>query len=63
MRRSALLLVCLLGCAGSAADHERLGDTAYGQGEYATALEEYRAAARDTTQGRIWAKLGAACPN
>ncbi len=60
MKRPTLLLVLLLGCAGSAADHERLGDTAYGQGEYATALEEYRAAARDTTEGRIWSKLGAA---
>jgi len=46
----------LLGCAGSAADHERLGDTAYATGEYTSALEEYRAAARDA---RVWAKLGA----
>jgi tetratricopeptide (TPR) repeat protein len=55
-----LLLVFLAGCAGSAADHERLGDTAYGQAEFATALGEYRAVARDGAEPRVWAKLGAA---
>lgn len=54
------LLVLALACGGSAADHERLGDTAYGLGEYGTALEEYRAAARDGDRARVWAKLAAA---
>lgn len=60
MRRWLLPLVVLAACAGSAADHERLGDTAYGQGEYGTALDEYRAASRRATEARLWAKLGAA---
>lgn len=60
MKGRLLPLVFLLGCAGAAADHERLGDAAYGQAEYATALDEYRAAARDQNDARIFAKLGAA---
>ncbi len=60
MKRWALPLVFLLACNGSAADHERLGDTAYGQGEYATALDEYRTASRNEADARLWAKLGAA---
>jgi tetratricopeptide (TPR) repeat protein len=55
-----LSLVLLAGCAGSAADHERLGDTAYDQGDFAAALSEYREATRAQTNGRAWAKLGAA---
>jgi tetratricopeptide (TPR) repeat protein len=58
--RRALLLVLLLACASSAADHERLGDTAYGQADFATALGEYRTVASDGADPRIWAKLGAA---
>jgi tetratricopeptide (TPR) repeat protein len=58
--RWVLPVVLLLGCAGSAADHERLGDSAYGQADFATALAEYRAVARDGADPRIWAKLGAA---
>jgi tetratricopeptide (TPR) repeat protein len=53
-------VLLLAACGGTAADHERLGDTAYGQGEYTTALAEYRAAARTAREGRAWAKLGAA---
>lgn len=60
MKRWALPLVFLVACIGSAADHERLGDTAYGQGEYSTALDEYRAASRNDADARLWAKLGAA---
>jgi tetratricopeptide (TPR) repeat protein len=55
-----LPLVLLAGCAGSAADHERLGDTAYGLGDFTTAMGEYRAVAHDASNGRVWAKLGAA---
>jgi tetratricopeptide (TPR) repeat protein len=53
-----VLLTLLVACAGSAADHERLGDTAYANAEYTTALQEYRAAARGR-EARVWAKLGA----
>ncbi len=53
-------MVLLSGCAGSAADHERLGDTAYSQGEYVVALDEYRAAARGDAQAQLLAKLAAA---
>lgn len=60
MNRWAVAFVFLLGCTGSAADHERLGDGAYALGEYGTALEEYRAAARRDDNARVWAKLGAA---
>ncbi len=61
MSRWALSFVLLVAaCAGSAADHERLGDTAYVQGEYTSALDEYRAAARSKADARLWAKFGAA---
>jgi tetratricopeptide (TPR) repeat protein len=60
VKRWALPLLLLVACTGSAADHERLGDTAYGVGEYASALDEYRAASRSETDARLWAKLGAA---
>jgi len=60
VKRWALPLVFLAACTGSAANHERLGDTAYGQGEYAAALDEYRAAGRNEADARLWAKLGAA---
>lgn len=60
MKEWPLLLVLVVGCGGSAADHERLGDAAYAQGEFSTALEEYRAAARRDDGARVWAKLAAA---
>jgi tetratricopeptide (TPR) repeat protein len=55
-----LPVILLAGCSGSASDHERLGDTAYEQSDWAAALGEYREASRDQTNGRPWAKLGAA---
>ncbi|HEY7684177.1 MAG TPA: tetratricopeptide repeat protein [Gemmatimonadales bacterium] len=60
MKAGPLALVLLAGCFGSAADHERLGDTSYQQGDFAAALSEYRAAVRDKTNAGAWAKLGAA---
>jgi tetratricopeptide (TPR) repeat protein len=60
VKRWVFSFVLLTGCAGSAADHERLGDTAYGQGEYTVALDEYRAATRGEATAGLWAKLGAA---
>ena len=59
MKGWLLPLVLAVGCSGSAADHERLGDAAYAQAEYATALGEYRAAARDASATGVWAKLAA----
>jgi tetratricopeptide (TPR) repeat protein len=53
-------LLLTVACSGSASDHERLGDTAYEQSDFAAALGEYREASRDQTNGRPWAKLGAA---
>ena len=36
------LLVVLLSCTRSAANHEELGDRAYAAGQYADALAEYQ---------------------
>ena len=55
-----MLLLLVAACSGSASDHERLGDAAYSDGDYSTALGEYRAAARNRNEGRVWAKLGSA---
>jgi tetratricopeptide (TPR) repeat protein len=60
VRARLLPLVLLLSCTGAAADHERLGDVAFGQADFATALGEYRTAARDKEDARVLAKLGAA---
>lgn len=60
MKGWVLSLVLLAGCGGSAANHEALGDLAYTQGEFSTALSEYRAATRTGNSARVWAKRGAA---
>lgn len=57
--RTAALVSLLLGCGGPSADHERLGDEAYREGQYQRALAEYQAASAQG-RARIWAKLGAA---
>jgi tetratricopeptide (TPR) repeat protein len=49
----------LAGC-GQAGDHERLGDTSYGEGRYAQALAEYRLGLEKDPDARLWAKAGAA---
>lgn len=54
------MLVALWTGCGSAGDHERLGDEAYGQSRYAQALAEYRQALAEDPDARIWAKAGAA---
>lgn len=59
MKGWLLPLLVIVGCSGSAANHERLGDTAYAQAEYVTALGEYQAAARDANAIGVWAKLAA----
>lgn len=53
-------VVLLLGCNGAAADHEQLGDRAYGAGRLQAALAEYQAAVRTDPRPRIWGKIGTA---
>jgi hypothetical protein len=53
-----LLLLAVTACASAAADHERLGDHAYRDGDYTLAVAEYRAALRSGAGARVWAKLG-----
>lgn len=61
MRGAGLLcLVLAAACAGPAADHERLGDAAYNQGDWVTARQEYEAAATSPHAARVYAKIGAA---
>ncbi len=60
MKRWVCLVLLLTACGGSASDHERLGDAAYVDGDYATALSEYKSAARNRDDAKVWAKLGAA---
>lgn len=45
---------------GSTPDGERRGDEAYGRGQYAQALAEYRSVSGGSADPRIWAKTGAA---
>ena len=56
---AAVALACGAACGG-AADSERRGDEAYGRGQYAQALKEYRSLAGGKAHPRIWAKAGAA---
>jgi tetratricopeptide (TPR) repeat protein len=55
-------IAAAMACAacGGAADAERRGDEAYGRGQYAQALKEYRSLAGGKAHPRIWAKTGAA---
>jgi tetratricopeptide (TPR) repeat protein len=53
------LATALAGCGGGA-DHERLGDRAYGEARYDDAVAEYREAVRIRPDAVRWAKLGAA---
>jgi len=56
----ATTMVLLAGCAGAAADHERLGDRAYAEGHFADALVEYRLALKQSSTAALLAKAGAA---
>ncbi|HWA58394.1 MAG TPA: tetratricopeptide repeat protein [Gemmatimonadales bacterium] len=60
MKRWVVLLLLAAACGGSASDHELLGDAAYVEGDYPTALREYQAAAKSRDEAKVWAKLGAA---
>jgi tetratricopeptide (TPR) repeat protein len=55
-------LAAALACAacGGTTDAERRGDEAYGQGQYAEALRQYRSPTHGDASARIWAKVGAA---
>ncbi len=63
MRGWLLLALVGLGCSAAAADHERLGDHAYREGQFARALSEYQAAQRSGARSRVWAKAGVAALN
>jgi hypothetical protein len=52
--------IALLAGCGQAGDHERQGDTSYGEGRYAQALAEYRLGLEQDPDPRLWAKTGAA---
>ena len=65
MRRVALLagalVLVLLSCTRSAANHEELGDRAYSAGQYADALAEYQLGRRASPgNATLLAKVGAA---
>lgn len=60
MTRWALAAALACAACGGATDAERRGDEAYGRGQYAEALREYRSLADGDASARIWAKLGAA---
>ena len=64
LRRFPLLVTTLsatiLSGCGQGGDHEARGDQAYGSGQYAQALAEYRAALAKSPDSRVWAKAGAA---
>lgn len=60
MKRWTCLVLLAAACSGSASDHERLGDAAYVEADYPTALREYQAASRNRDDAKVWAKLGAA---
>lgn len=60
MIRWLAAIVLATGCSVAAADHERLGDEAYREGNYGRALGEYQTAQRTGARSRVWAKTAAA---
>ena len=60
MTRWAFAAALACAACGGAADAERRGDDAYGRGQYAEALRQYRSLTGGDADARIWAKLGAA---
>lgn len=56
----AVVLAAVTGCGAPAADHERLADQAYRDGNYVKAVGEYQAAQRSGARSRVWAKVAAA---
>lgn len=60
MTRWALAAALTCAACGGAADAERRADEAYGLGQYAEALRQYRSLADGDASARVWAKVGAA---
>ena len=60
MTRWALAAALACAACGGAADAERRADEAYGLGQYAEALRQYRPLADGDASARMWAKVGAA---
>ena len=60
MSRWALAAALACAACGGTTDGERRGDEAYGRGQYAEALREYRSLTDGEAPARVWAKLGAA---
>ena len=60
MIRWALAAALTCTACGGAADAERRGDEAYGLGQYAEALRQYRSLTDGDASARVWAKVGAA---
>ena len=60
MRRLALAAALTFAACGGADDAERRGDQAYGLGQYAEALAQYRSLTDGDASARLWAKVGAA---
>ena len=58
--RWAAVALWLAACGGAAADHEALGDRAYGERHFADALAEYRLAIKLQSSATLRAKAGAA---
>jgi tetratricopeptide (TPR) repeat protein len=52
--------VLLAAACGGGVNHESLGDAAFAEGEFVTALQEYRAAIDDRPAAETWLKLAAA---
>jgi tetratricopeptide (TPR) repeat protein len=57
---SGVVLLGAVAACGRPGDSERRGDEAYGEGNYSSALTEYRAAVAKDPDARVWAKVGAA---
>ena len=60
MIRWAFAAAALCAACGGGTDVERRGDEAYGRGQYAEALRQYRSLLEGKADPRIWAKTGAA---
>ena len=52
--------VLLVAACGGGVNHESLGDAAFAEGEFVTALQEYRAAIDDRPAAESWLKLATA---
>jgi tetratricopeptide (TPR) repeat protein len=60
VRRWAVAAAAMCLACGGGSDRERRGDEAYGRGQFAEALREYRELAGGKADPRLWAKTGAA---